>query len=209
MSDRKITDLSPAETLDINSVLTVVPIVSPERVADVDKNRKATWANIADAMINQGIVDGPASSVNDNFAVFDGVSGARVKDAGSKPADYLLLAGGTVTGAIDLQAQVRRTPGADLGVTGTITLDFTSANYRSTGVLTGPLTFASSNLATGRSVTVRVRNGGTTQNLTFPVAWTFIGNKPNFISSGKTGVLTLMAFGTNNSDVIAAWGSEQ
>lgn len=209
MSDRKITDLSAAETLDINSSLTVLPIVSPERVADVDKNRKITWAQTADAMVNQGMVKGPGSSVNNNFAVFDGVTGALVKDAGFKPADYLPLAGGTVTGVVDLQAQVRRTPGADLGVTGTITLDFNGPNYRSTGTLTGPITFASDNLASGRSVTVRVRNGGTTQDLFFPAGWVFIGNKPNFISSGKTGVLTVMAFGSSNSDVVAAWGAQQ
>jgi hypothetical protein len=123
--------------------------------------------------------------------------------------DYLPLTGGTVTGAVDLQGQVRTTPGSDLGTTGTLTLDASGASLRSTGTLTGNITFATSNLAAGRSVTVRVVNGATERTLSFPVGWTFVGAKPTSIAASKDGILTITAFGTADADVVAAWAVEE
>lgn len=135
-----------------------------------------------------------------------------VPDASITPAKldraYLEPAGGTVTGAVDLQGQVRTTPGADLGASGTLTLDLSGASLRSTAALTADVTFATSNLAAGRSVTVRVVNGGSPRALTFPVGWTFIGLKPDNIAADKTAILTITAFGGTDSDVVAAWAAE-
>jgi len=119
--------------------------------------------------------------------------------------DFLPLAGGTVTGAVDLQGQVRTTPGSNLGTSGTLTLDLSGASLRSTGALTGNITFATSNRAAGRSVTVRVVNGATLRTLTFPGDWVFVGAKPADIAADAVGILTITAFGTADSDVVAAW----
>ncbi len=138
---------------------------------------------------------------------FDG-DAARKKYVDDAVALRLALTGGTVTGAVDLQGQVRTSPGSDLGTTGTLTLDLNSASLRSTGALTGNITFATSNWAAGRSVTVRVVNGSTLRTLTFPSGWKFVGAKPADIAASKVGVLTITAFGTADSDVVAAWAVE-
>jgi len=51
MADRKITDLDAAEATDLTNANTVLPIVNPDRVSNIDKNRKATWGQINDAVL--------------------------------------------------------------------------------------------------------------------------------------------------------------
>jgi len=108
-----------------------------------------------------------------------------------------------------LEGQIETTPGTNLGTTGTLTLDFSGASLLSTGTLTGNITFASSNLAAGRSVTVRVVNGATLRTLTFPGDWVFVGSEPADIAASKTGVLTATSFGTANTAVVAAWAVQE
>ena len=108
-----------------------------------------------------------------------------------------------------LEGQIETTPGTNLGTTGTLTLDFSGASLLSTGTLTGNITFASSNLAAGRSVTVRVVNGTTLRTVGVPTDWVFVGSKPEDIAASKTGVLTATSFGTTNADVVAAWAVQE
>ena len=108
----------------------------------------------------------------------------------------------------EIQGLVRVTPGADLGTTGTLTLDMSGASMRSTGTLTGDVAFAASNRAAGRSVTLRVVNGATERTLSFPAGWTFVGAKPTAIAASKTGILPITAFGDADADVVAAWAAE-
>jgi len=65
--------------------------------------------------------------------------------------------------------------------------------------------FITSNLQAGKSLTVRIVNGSTTRNLTFPSGWKFVGSKPSNIEANKTAELRLTAFGSSDSDVIADW----
>ena len=74
--------------------------------------------------------------------------------------------------------------------------------------LTGNLTFTTSNLANGRTVSLRLIADGTTRNLSFPVGWKFIGVKPTSITANKTGVLSLTFYGSADTDCIAAYGVE-
>jgi len=72
--------------------------------------------------------------------------------------------------------------------------------------LTGDLTFTTSNLATGRTVVIRIIADASQRTLTFPTDWKFLGTKPANIAASKTGVLSLTFFGTADSDCVAAWG---
>jgi hypothetical protein len=105
---------------------------------------------------------------------------------------------------------------AESDTSGTITLDFsqnlpTFRTYTiSTGV--GSITFASAagTLDGGRSISVKILNssGGST-SLTFPVSWKFLGSAaPGSIANGKTAVLSIAAYGTADSDVVAAYAVE-
>jgi hypothetical protein len=120
--------------------------------------------------------------------------------------DTILELGGSYvpTGNWDFTGQVEYTP-TTLATTGTVNIDFSGANLRTQGDLTGNITYTASNYAAGRNVTIRVKNGGTQRTLTFPTNWVFLGTKPANIAASKTGVLSLTSFGTVEADVVAAW----
>lgn len=80
MADRKITDLSAAEAQDLSNNNTVVPIVNPDRTSNIDKNRKASLPQLATAMVEQGLVEGPASSTSGRVAVFDNTDGTLLRN---------------------------------------------------------------------------------------------------------------------------------
>ena len=105
---------------------------------------------------------------------------------------------------------------AESDTAGTVTLDFsqnlpTFRTYTiSTGVGSIALASAAGTLDGGRSISVKILNssGGTT-SLTFPVSWKFLGSAaPGSIANGKTAVLSIAAYGTADSDVVAAYAVE-
>ena len=91
-------------------------------------------------------------------------------------------------------------------------IDFAGPTYRTQGPLSGNVNYSGVNYENGRSVTIRVINGASGVDLTFPAGWRFLGDGPvnNQISiaANKLGVLTLASFGTSESDVVAAWAVE-
>lgn len=94
-----------------------------------------------------------------------------------------------------------------LSYASTTTLDFTSGNTFQTIPVSGALTLATTHLGVGRQLILRlVNSSGSTQNLSFPAGWVFIGNgAPTTILNGKTGVLSLLSFSTTDSSVVAAY----
>jgi hypothetical protein len=74
--------------------------------------------------------------------------------------------------------------------------------------LTGDLELTTSNRASGRSVTLRLIADASTRTLTFPAGWKFMGTKPANIAANKVGMLTVLFFGTADTDAVAAWGVE-
>ena len=76
---------------------------------------------------------------------------------------------------------------------------------RTQGALTGNITYTGSSYAPGSSVTIRVTNGSTQRNVTFPTGWLFVGEKPTNIAANKTAILTVTSFGTTEADCVAAW----
>lgn len=71
--------------------------------------------------------------------------------------------------------------------------------------LTGDITFTTSNKAAAKSVTIRIISDGSIRTFTFP-AWVFVGAAaPASIAASKTAILTLTAYGTNDTDIVAAY----
>ena len=87
-----------------------------------------------------------------------------------------------------------------------VALDFAAldSQYRTIS-LTGDLELTTSNLANGRTLVLRLVADASQRTLTFPADWKFIGTKPANIAASKTAVLSLTAFGTANTDVVAAY----
>lgn len=98
---------------------------------------------------------------------------------------------------------------ASLGSTGGIVLDANEERSKALATLTGDVTFTTSNLAAGRHLKVRIPNGGTLRNFTFPGGWTFLGAAaPASIAANKTALLELFVWGATDSDVEARFTVE-
>jgi hypothetical protein len=96
-----------------------------------------------------------------------------------------------------------------LGTTGTINLNFEGDSYKTQGPLTGDIVYTGSNYQDGSNVTVKVLNGSTERNLTFPIEWKFVGTKPATIAADKIAILTITVFNSITSDIVAAWAAEE
>lgn len=95
--------------------------------------------------------------------------------------------------------------------TGTVDLDLAVVNglFLTHGALTGNITYTSSNRGAGRTVIIRIVNGGTLRTFTFPSGWVFLGAaKPASIAASKTAVLSVTWYGTADSDAVAAYAVE-
>lgn len=90
----------------------------------------------------------------------------------------------------------------------TTNIDFT-ANDTQTLTLAGAVTFTTSNLANGRTKTIRIVGDGSTRAFTFPAGWTFVsGSAPASLAASKTAFLSLVAFGTADTDVVAGYSAQ-
>ena len=202
MANIKITDLtaytSPATTdvlpiVDVGADATKkITFQSLQRYYDSDASHYVAFSAPATVSANLTwtlpAADGTSGQVlsTDGAGVLSWTTGARTTAAaGTLPA--------TSYAAITYAASVA----LDLAV-----LD---GQYRTIS-LTGDLTFTTSNLATGRTVVIRIIADASQRTLTFPTDWKFIGTKPANIAASKTGVLSLTFFGSLDSDCFAAWG---
>jgi hypothetical protein len=77
-----------------------------------------------------------------------------------------------------------------------------------TVTLTGNITFTTSNRAAGRSKTIRIVGDSSLRTLSFP-GWTFVGAAaPASLAANKDAILTITAFGTADTDIVAAYAVE-
>lgn len=91
--------------------------------------------------------------------------------------------------------------------TTTTTLDF-SADQVQTISISENTTFSTSNLAIGKSKTIKITTDGSTRNLAFP-SWKFVGTIPTNQKGSKVGILTMMSLGTVDSDIICGYSVEE
>lgn len=91
---------------------------------------------------------------------------------------------------------------------GTTDIDLDGNGFQ-TLTLTGNVTFTTSNRAAGRSKTIRIVGDSSLRTFTFPAGWTWIGvAAPASLAANKDAVLTITAFGTADTDVVAAYAVE-
>jgi hypothetical protein len=90
----------------------------------------------------------------------------------------------------------------------TETLNFATGDEVVRSTRAGALTFAGSNYTAGVSKTVVWNGGGTTRTVSFPSGWVFVSVKPTSLAANKRGVLSVVAHGTAEGDVTAAWAAE-
>lgn len=89
----------------------------------------------------------------------------------------------------------------------TTNIDLSAADYR-TLTLAGNVTFTTSNRAAPRTVSIKIICDGSNRNFVFP-AWVFVGAAaPASITAAKRAILTITAFGTNDTDIMAAYSVE-
>jgi hypothetical protein len=147
-------------------------------------------------------------------------NGSGTVSAASAGTDYLAPSGSgaSLTGITQSQvsgltttsaptfSNVQITP-STLTYAATTTIDFSNDGLK-TVTLSGNITFATSNLAAGRSVTVRIIGDGSSRTLTFPGTWTFVGAAaPASLAASKTAILTLTSFSTTDANVVAAYAA--
>lgn len=82
-------------------------------------------------------------------------------------------------------------------------VDFNAAGYQML-TITNDTTFQGTNAGSAKSVALKIFAGPTNYNLVFP-SWVFIGVMPTTIASNKTAILSLTAFGTDPTNVVAAY----
>lgn len=88
------------------------------------------------------------------------------------------------------------------------TTDIVMSSTLNTVSLTGNVTFTTSAKAAGQFVTVRVVCDGSNRTLTWPGTWVWVGSTaPATLLANKVGLLSLICFGTADSDVVASWAS--
>jgi hypothetical protein len=132
---------------------------------------------------------------------------AATSDVANPPnpdeSDYQLLrriAAATAAGADNLATT--------LSYAASVELDFASAPFE-TVTLAGNITFTTSNLAAGRSKTIRIIGDGSSRNFTFPGGWIFVGAAaPTSLAANKTAILTMTSFGTTDANVVAAYSAQ-
>jgi hypothetical protein len=166
-----------------------------------------TNANIASAVTN--------SHTHANKALLDTYAQTEVNLAAAVAATHthantvaLAAVSGTNTGDQNLSGLAAVDSHSVLTYAGTTDIDFNSAANIRTLSLTGDVTFTTSNKAAAKSRIIRIIADGTIRNFTFP-AWKWPGGAaPTSIAADKTAILSLLAFGTADTDIVAAYTVE-
>lgn len=87
-------------------------------------------------------------------------------------------------------------------------VDMTDNAYRTITATNDIFFQATTNRAAIRNTIVRIDPNGTNRLLGFNTDWTFLGTAPTNILSTNIGILSLTAFGTSETNIIAAYGVE-
>jgi hypothetical protein len=99
---------------------------------------------------------------------------------------------------------VEMTLGSSLGTSGTVNLDMDllSGTYQ-TIPLTGNITFTTSNKSVGRYVTLRLISDAS-YDINFPAQWKFVGTNPPSVLVSNFALVSILFFGSNESDCVAS-----
>lgn len=148
-----------------------------------------------------------------------GIAGAGVAAGGASGTVLTKISGGdydTTWTALTLDTlnnvtstRIITAPNYDIQVatlaSSSISLDFSSGTGLATRAVNENVSFTGANYRAGAIKTVRLVNGSTLRNITFPAGWVFLGSKPTTIAANKTGVLTVTSFDVDEANCVAAW----
>lgn len=70
-------------------------------------------------------------------------------------------------------------------------------------------TFTTANRAAGKQKTLKITTDATQRDLTFPAGWKFLGTIPANQAASKVGQLSLLCYGTADTDIVAAYSVEE
>jgi hypothetical protein len=131
-----------------------------------------------------------------------------VRDQGTNYSNqFLPLAGGTLAGDLVLPRIVAdkwSNTQTAISFSSAISLDF-NTNSAVAVTLTGNGTFSTVNRAAWRMKKVKILCDSSQRNMYFP-AWIFIGAAaPTSIAANKTAILSIECWGTNDTDIVAAY----
>ena len=185
-------------------------------IVDVKVDNGLELAELHDVLLTGAATDDVLSKASDGLWKKRTLGGAAALNVGTTAGtvaagDAPAAAITGHVGAADPHTQyLAKVPApATLTYAATVDLDMTAlAGAFRTITLTGNITFTTSNRSAGEMVTLRIICDSTQRTLTFPVGWRFIGPKPANIAASKVAVLTVMLFGTADTDGIAAYGVE-
>lgn len=113
-------------------------------------------------------------------------------------------ASGTLSGLTLVSSTRYESPVSAISYATSVALNFAINNLQSLA-LTGNVTFTTSNLAAGRAKQVLIAADTSSRTLSFP-SWVWLGSTaPASIAANKSGILSLLSFGTADSSVCATW----
>lgn len=147
--------------------------------------------NIADTPTNteaETFLNGLETTVGEHSDMLDGTAPIPSATIETATAERLVMASETLTYA------------------GTVNIDFNTNSWKKVH-LTGDVTFTTSNLTAGESVTLHITTDGTQRNMTFP-AWggdEFYSEIPTALAANGKAILVLFSSGTTDADVDAAY----
>lgn len=112
---------------------------------------------------------------------------------------------GTFTGVVSGLSYI--TTQTTLTYASTTNLDFDAAGDQLV-TLTGNVTFTTSHRAAGKNLVVRITADSSARNFTFP-SWVPIGAAlPASIAANKNAILSLRCYGSNDTDIVAAYSAQ-
>lgn len=179
-------------------------LIKRPKVPSGDDKKVPRWNN---SLGKCEMVDLPGYNVTAGRILFGAGAGLDVTSSADLVFDDSL-------DILDVTGRVRASKHFDTGhatitSAANVTLDFNQEQWREINTLAHDVTFASSNLAAGRTIALRIVCDGTPRNFTFPGGWKFVGGAaPASIAASKTALLKLWSFGTTDANVIAEYSVE-
>lgn len=202
MVDVKITDLSAIASIATEDVIAVI-----DDPAGTPLSKKGTFTQIVTFLnsVAQTLTNKTISFTSNTISMTLAELNTAVSDANiASLLGAETLDAKTLTGTVRVQNAL----GTALGTTGTIDLDFSTNELVTMAAMTGNVTFTTSNLAAGRTKTIRIIGGASAYTFTFP-AWKFLGAAaPASLAIGKYAVLTLTSISTTDAEVVAAYSAQ-
>lgn len=194
-----ITGLSTVATSGAYSDLSGRPTLGTAAAANIGDFATAAQGAKVDTAVQPAALSGYVQT-NDSRLSTDLTYDAATREVRSSTGADAVLPLAT-TSAAGLQ---RARGYGSITYAATVTLDMAALNGQVNSIaLTGDLTLATSNLAVGQEVELRLVGDSSPRVLTFPTDWRFQGTKPANIPANKVARLSLQVFGTTNAGVDA------